>query len=206
MVNPIHCLIRLCVKIYKKNEERKYLNLVDGNPKDALIMYPCVITKHDGDLFEMGDNATILPDARIQLYSDLVGKHISVRIGQNCYIGRRFTVLGAGNVTLGESVLIADDVMIDTKNHGMNPLSEVPYMNQKLCDVNDVVIANGTWIGAKVTILNGVKIGKKCVIAAGAVVTNSIPDYCIAAGIPARIVKKYNFENKEWELIKDDLS
>ena len=48
-------------------------------------------------------------------------------------------------------------------------------------------------------ILGGVTIGKKAVIAAGAVVTKDVPEYTIAAGNPANVIKKYNFENKQWE-------
>ena len=45
----------------------------------------------------------------------------------------------------------------------------------------------------------GVKIGKKCVIGAGSIVTKSIPDFSIAVGNPAKIIKEYNFDTHEWE-------
>ena len=45
----------------------------------------------------------------------------------------------------------------------------------------------------------GVTIGKHCVIAAGTIVTKDIPDYSIAAGMPAKIIKQYNFETSKWE-------
>ncbi|RYE37044.1 MAG: acyltransferase, partial [Sphingobacteriaceae bacterium] len=58
--------------------------------------------------------------------------------------------------------------------------------------------ADDCWIGANVVITAGTTIGKHCVIAAGAVVTKNVPDFCIAAGNPARIIKKYNAEQKAW--------
>lgn len=47
-----------------------------------------------------------------------------------------------------------------------------------------------------------VKIGKHCVIGANSVVTNNIPDYSVAVGVPARVIKNYNFKKKQWESIK----
>jgi len=52
-----------------------------------------------------------------------------------------------------------------------------------------VQIGDGAWLGARVTVLPGVTIGRKAVIAAGAVVTQAIPDGCLAAGVPAEIIK-----------------
>lgn len=60
------------------------------------------------------------------------------------------------------------------------------------------VIINDVWIGANSVILSGVKIGKHCVVGAGSIVTMDIPEYCVAIGNPGRIVKRYDFEKKEW--------
>lgn len=64
---------------------------------------------------------------------------------------------------------------------------------------DSVIISDGTWIGTNAVIVGNVKIGKNCVIGANSVVTKDIPDYCIAAGIPARIIKRYNIETHSWE-------
>ena len=63
------------------------------------------------------------------------------------------------------------------------------------------MIGEGSWLGTKVTVVGNVHIGKHCVIGANSVVTKNIPDYSIAVGIPARVVKQYNFETKCWERI-----
>ena len=55
-----------------------------------------------------------------------------------------------------------------------------------------------THIGSNSGVVAGVHIGKRCQIGAGSVVTKDIPDYCIAAGNPARIIKTYDFDKKEW--------
>lgn len=61
-----------------------------------------------------------------------------------------------------------------------------------------VVIGDGSWLGKNVVVIGNVSIGKNCVIAANSVVTKDVPDYSIAAGIPARVIKRYDFDRKEW--------
>lgn len=62
-----------------------------------------------------------------------------------------------------------------------------------------VSIGDETWIGTGVVIAGTVTIGKHCVIGANSVVTKDIPDYCVAAGNPCKIIKRYSFETKQWE-------
>ena len=80
----------------------------------------------------------------------------------------------------------------------MNPEIIVPYYEQELITA-PVVIGEGCWIGEKAVILPGVHIGKKCIVAAGAVVNKDIPDYSLVGGVPARILKRYNFSSHKWE-------
>ena len=87
---------------------------------------------------------------------------------------------------------------IVSHNHGMNPEESLSYMHQKL-SAKCVTIGDGCWIGEKVQIMPGASVGKKCIIAAGAIVTKDIPDYSIAAGVPARVIKSYNFNTHRWE-------
>ena len=63
----------------------------------------------------------------------------------------------------------------------------------------DVYVGDGTWIGEKVIILPGTSVGKKCVIGAGSIITKDVPDYCMAVGNPARVIKKYNTDTGVWE-------
>ena len=60
-----------------------------------------------------------------------------------------------------------------------------------------VIIGEGSWIGENVCII-GASVGKHCVIGANAVVTKDIPDYCVAVGTPAKIIKKYDTKIKKW--------
>lgn len=179
-------------KEYLPNFPKKFLFY----GKNSVIDYPSNIPNKE--FVSIGENTTILKNSRIQVYNYLTGENANVRIGNNCYIGTNLSILVGANVTIGNDVLIASNVLITSEDHEINPESEIPYMNQPL-NCKPVSIGDGTWIGEKVSILSGVSIGKKCVIGTNAVVTKNIPDYSIAVGIPAKIVKKYNFETHSWE-------
>lgn len=65
----------------------------------------------------------------------------------------------------------------------------------------NVHIGDGSWLGTHVVIAGNITIGKHCVIGANSVVTKDIPDYSVAVGIPAKVVKRYNFDTKCWERV-----
>lgn len=119
-----------------------------------------------------------------------IGKH--VRMTSKC----RITC--AGNITIGNDVLFAPEVFVTDHNHGMNPTVEGGYSKQPLV-VKDVFIGDGTWCGQRVCILPGVTIGKHCIIGAGSIVTHSIPDYSMAVGNPAKVIKQWNNIKEKWE-------
>ena len=146
----------------------------------------------------IGNNVTILSNGRIAVYGNT--KKTSISIGDRCYIGFGFTILSkdSNKIAIGNDVLIASNVCITNENHGMNSEDKTPYMDQEITG-DDVIIGDGSWIGQNACILPGVTIGKKSIIGAGSVVTKSIPDYSIAVGNPARVIKTYNFDKHCWE-------
>ncbi|MGI4749804.1 MAG: acyltransferase [Janthinobacterium lividum] len=138
--------------------------------------------------FEMGKNAVIEDFCTI---NNGVG---DVLIGENATIGMSNVLIGP--LKIGNNVIIAQNVVISGLNHNYEDVS-LPIQAQGVRTA-PIRIADDCWIGANVVVTAGITIGKHCVIAAGAVVTKNVPDYCIAAGNPARIIKKYNAEQKAW--------
>ncbi|HEM3688430.1 TPA: acyltransferase [Streptococcus suis] len=118
--------------------------------------------------------------------------------GDGCYIGQRNSFLVGDNITIENGVLMASDICIISENHAMDPLSEIGYGGQPLI-IAPVTIKEGCWIGEKVVILPGITIGKKSIIGAGSIVTRSVPDYCVAVGNPARVVKTFDFVENKWK-------
>lgn len=113
-----------------------------------------------------------------------------VGIGNFCHISC------VSEILIEDSVLIAEKVTIADSTHCYLDIN-TPIKDQNYDVLRPVRIGRGSWIGDNCCIL-GASIGKHCVIGAGSTVTRNIPDYSVAAGNPARIIKRYNFKTKEW--------
>lgn len=121
-------------------------------------------------------------------------------IGKNTIIGHFNHIYATGELTIGEHVLTADKVYIADNQHQYDDVN-TPVHLQPIKQFPPMHIGDGTWIGENVCIL-GVSIGKNCVIGANSVVTKEIPDYCVAVGAPAKVVKQFDLKTKTWRSIK----
>ncbi len=119
-----------------------------------------------------------------------------VRFGNKCTVGHFCHVAAYSKVIIHDEVLVADKVFISDCTHSFDDIS-MPIITQDVLPIHDVEIGEGSWIGENVCIC-GANIGKHCVIGANSVVTTDIPDYCIAVGAPARVVKIYDLEKETW--------
>ncbi|WP_256013635.1 acyltransferase [Desertivirga xinjiangensis] len=121
----------------------------------------------------------------------------AVIIGERTIIGMSNVIIGP--VSIGNNVMLAQNIVVSGLNHGYEDVN-VPPAEQEV-STKAIIISDDVWIGANSVITAGVTIGKHSVIGAGSVVTKSVPDYAVAAGNPARIIKKYNFESRTWERV-----
>ena len=104
-----------------------------------------------------------------------------VVIGKNVFINTNFLAMGRGGITVEDDVMIAANVSLISNNHD-------PYERQVLT-CKPVVIKKGAWIGAGATVLPGVTVGKYAIVGAASVVTHDVPDYGVAVGNPAKVIK-----------------
>ena len=118
-------------------------------------------------------------------------------IGDYTRVGLRNTVIGPAKI--GSNVNLAQNITVTGLNHNFEDVS-IPIDQQGVSTLL-VTIEDDVWVGANAVILPGVTIGKHCVVAAGSVVSQSIPPYSVCAGVPARILKQYDFEAKEWKKV-----
>jgi acetyltransferase-like isoleucine patch superfamily enzyme len=116
------------------------------------------------------------------------GKGGSVDIGDKTDIGANTLITSANGIYLEPSVLIAGNCYIGGSRYHTERLDQ-PIMEQGWYSRGPVRIGTGTWLGAGVVVLDGVQIGKGCIIGAGSLVTRDLPDYVIAFGTPAQIVR-----------------
>ena len=119
-----------------------------------------------------------------------------LEFGEGTYIGHFSHIYCTRKIIVEDNVLIADKVYISDNTHGYENIN-IPIKCQPIIQRREVIIGEGSWLGENVCVI-GAKIGKHCVIGANSVVTKDIPDYCIAVGIPAKVIKRYDFEKKQW--------
>jgi acetyltransferase-like isoleucine patch superfamily enzyme len=117
-------------------------------------------------------------------------------IGKDCAIGDFCHIASVRSVVIQDNVLIANKVYISDNVHSFEDIM-VPIMNQPIKYTGNVIIGTGAWIGENVCII-GAKIGRNSIIGANSVVTKDIPDYCVAVGIPARVIKMYDQRTSTW--------
>lgn len=142
--------------------------------------------------FQMGEGSTIEDYCVI---NNGVG---AVSVGANARVGIGSVVIGP--VSIGNEVIIAQHVVMSGLNHSYEDV-ETPIRKQPVTTA-PVVIEEACWIGANAVVTAGVRVGKHTVVAAGSVVTKDVPPYSVVVGNPARIIKQYDFEKKEWVRVK----
>lgn len=110
-----------------------------------------------------------------------------ITIGKNNWFNNNTVLCAVNNISIGNDCRIGDYVAIyDADFHEINPATR----NRSAGEAKPVVVGNNVWIGSRAMVLKGVTIGDNSVIAAMSVVNSSIPPNCIAAGIPARVIRR----------------
>ena len=138
------------------------------------------IMKRDGKI-SVGNRVLLHRFVKLSAYG---GK---IEIGNNTYIGDRTEIHSGESVKIGNNVNVAWDCnILDRDYHGFESETEIK---------KSVTICDNVWIGCRCTVLKGVTIGEGSVVAAGSVVTKDVPEKCLVAGNPAKIIK----ENVWWK-------
>ena len=136
----------------------------------------------------VGDRVFIGSGSWLQALPDGDNKSVAISIGNGTSCAGSCVISSVRSVTLEENVLLARNVYISDHMHKYTD-TEIPVMSQGLDKILPVLIKRGAWLGQNVVVCPGVTIGTGAVIGANSVVTKSIPDYSVAAGSPARVVK-----------------
>ena len=112
-----------------------------------------------------------------------------VRIGDRCLIGKGSGIVGHLSIDIGNDVWTGHHVYITDQNHGYEDLT-LP-ISQQLMPEKAVVIVDGSWLGFGTVVLPGARIGRHVTVGANSVVTGGRPDYCVAAGAPAVVIRRH---------------
>jgi acetyltransferase-like isoleucine patch superfamily enzyme len=190
------------LKIIFNRTERICMRILIGNlygywGKNVQIKNPCRILGRK--YIYLGDNVSILDYARIEAIEQWNDKRYSPKIiiGNNVSIGQGLHLTCANEVEIQDGCEITPYCMITDIDHGYDDIEKSVSKHNLI--VNKTLIGRNAFLGTGAKIMAGVKIGEHSIVGANSVVTKDIPDYCVAAGVPARIIKRYNFETESWE-------
>ncbi|HMM10880.1 MAG TPA: acyltransferase [Bacteroidales bacterium] len=168
-----------------------------------LFLNPFRHTKKKGSLIRRRTRMDVLPfnqfvlgkDSTIEDFATINNGVGPVIIGDRTRIGLGCVVIGP--VTVGNDVMFAQNIVVSGLNHGYQDLNLPPSLQP--VETKPIHIGDEVWIGANCVITAGVNIGKHAVVAAGSVVTKSVPPYSVVAGNPAKVLKQYNVDTNQWE-------
>ena len=151
---------------------------------------------------KIGKNFTSGFGCRIEAFPLNEHLEICISIGNDVQIND-YVHIGAGEkIIIGDNVLIASKVFISDLNHGnykgSDQDSPLSLPNNRKLSTSPIVIKDNVWIGEGVCVMSGVTIGIGCVIGALSVVTKDLPDFSIAVGAPAKVIKVFDFDKNKW--------
>lgn len=187
-LNPIF----LVKKIYQKLRFKQL-------GKGSYVDHPLRILGYENIV--LGDNVSVHYKTWLQAIP-LTGGECILTIGKGTTIGDFNHIVSTKQIIIGENVLTANHVYISDNLHSYEFI-DMPVKHQDIKQLPPVSIGDGSWIGENVCII-GSNVGKNCVIGANSVVTKDIPDYCVAVGAPAHIIKRYDFEGRNWRKTDSD--
>lgn len=124
------------------------------------------------------------------------GLDASLSVGKGCVFGYNNHITSVREVNIGDYVLTANNVYISDNIHEYEDITR-PVMHQPVRFKRLVIIGAGAWIGENVSII-GASVGKNSVIGANSVVTRDIPDYCVAVGAPAVVIRQFDLQLQKW--------
>lgn len=171
------------------------------DPHVRLFRFP--ITIRGRKYIDFGENLTTGVGCRFDSFVGTDSKKAKLHFGSNVQINDYVHIVSMDDIYIGDNVLMASHVFISDNSHGCykgcdNDSNPMVSPTQRKYHTAPISIGKNTWIGESVIIMPGVSIGEGCVIGAHSVVSKSIPNYSIAVGSPAKVIKQFDFKNNKW--------
>lgn len=147
----------------------------------------------------IGNKVRIYPGVRMEAH----GLNGGITIQDNVSIGQNFHITAKDEeLIIGKNTTISGNVFITNIDHEYKEIDK--HIMEQPFIVSKTVVGENCFIGYGVGIQAGTILGKHCVVGANSVVRGKFPDYCVIAGVPARILKRYNPDSNKWERIKEE--
>lgn len=183
---------------------QEYLNLlnsgkeIEGGSEDHQFMHH--ISQEALRLTFQLNNTYHTPEEIREIFSEIIGKKVddsfgmfppfhtdfgkNISVGKNVFINAGCKFQDQGGILIDDGALIGHNVVLATLNHDFHPNKRANMVPAP------IKIGKNVWVGSNTTIVPGVSIGDGSIIAAGAVVTKDVPENVVAAGVPAKIIRK----------------
>lgn len=155
----------------------------------STLQYP--IRLHGEDRIEIGRGVFIGANSWLQTLPDGDNSSSAMYIGSGTSVAGGCVISAVRRVVLEEDVLIARNVYISDHSHRFTDVDR-PVLAQGVDKIQPVLIKRGVWLGQNVVVCPGVTIGIGAVIGANSVVNHDVPDWSVAVGAPARVIKHFN--------------
>ena len=149
----------------------------------------------------IGNNVSVMHHMRMEVISDWLGTKYNgaIKIGDRVSIGQNFHVTSASDLVIEEDTTILGNVFITNIDHKYDEAG-VHILRQGI-DVKETHIGANCFIGFGASIQAGTILGRNCIVGTNAVVRGTFEDYSVIAGVPAKVIKKYNAETGKWERV-----
>lgn len=135
----------------------------------------------------IGAGSLVMKNAILHVYNFRALPQAGITIGARSLIGEACILRGQGGISIGDDVYLGTLVQLLAVNHIFADTTRP--ISQQGITAQGISVGDGSWIGSGAIILDGVSIGRNAVVGAGALVTKNVPDYCVAVGNPARVVR-----------------
>jgi len=176
---------------------RRFRSFAEG----AVIRFP-VTTLYGEEHIDIGAYSIIGPNVALSA-GWMPGEPvdgIGVRIGEGVLIGRGSGIVAHESVEIGDGVYTGHHVYVTDANHGYEDTTET--IGRQFADPRPVSIGAGSWLGHGSVVLPGAQIGCHVAVGAGSVVTGVLPDFSVAVGNPARVIRRY-VTGEGWARVDD---
>ena len=183
----------------RSRRARPFRRFGDG----SAICFP-VAALYGEEYIELGEGCIIGPYCSLSagvMPGHVIDHSPVVTIGDRVLIGKGSGIVGHHTVEIGDDVFTGHHVYITDANHGYEDTS-LP-LGKQFAPTRPVRIGSGSWLGHGTVVLPGADIGRNVAVGAGSVVTGTLPDFSVAVGNPARVIRRY-VDGQGWVRVTGD--